>query len=270
MDVDADDMDQIDNTAFDDATTINNVNFYPGTGVNIAIVGTGTGGLDKFSCNLSTGTFTDHDNHIESIITELVPNATVKDYVACDGAGVCPSNKVANQLLTIWKENNPRQIVNLSLGGHNPDYTHEYIIGTIMQRKALVVASAGNGGSSIQAHYPASFANSATNMLSVAAVGKDSSNIEWADFNTTGVANIAGPGINLCPTSADSFRCGKNEIGISGTSFAAPYVAAVAASYMDRWGWNPSGYWNAQSYRNRMINRSEKVPGYSVGRAIYK
>lgn len=269
MDLDADDVNQVDNTIFEDEVTINNAYVYPGSGVSIAIVGTGTGGDDKFQCNLSTGNFYDHDNHIESIIQELAPSATIKAYVACDGAGVCPSNEVGNQLLTIWAEGNPRQIVNLSLGGHVPDFTHEYIIGEIMKTRALVVASAGNGGSSITEHYPASFASTTNNMLSVAALGTDKYTTEWAPFNTDGVANIAAPGMNLCPTTADGFRCG-NDIGISGTSFAAPYVAGVAAVYMDRWSWNVNGYWNAQTYRNRILNRAESVSGFKVDRVIYK
>ena len=273
MDRDAGNMDQIDESEFDSATTAGSAYVYPGTGVNIAIVGTGTGN-DPFSCNLSTGEFTGHDTHIESIISELAPSATIQDYIACGSDGICPSNEVGNQLLKIWKQNNPRQIVNLSLGGHDPDDTHRVIIGDIMRRHALVVASAGNGGSSVKEHYPASFASSVTNMLSVAAVGKDGKDLDWASFNTTGVANIAAPGINLCPASADKFRCGHNEIGISGTSFAAPYVAAIAANYMDRWNhWypnNPNAYWSAEAYRNRMLNRALSVPGSPVKRAVYR
>jgi len=260
MDRDAGDMVQIDNKSFENEVSSSN-NPPSGNTIHVAIIGTGLGTQDKFGCGSS---FSDHDNHIASIISELVPSATIAGYNACFNSGVCLSNRVSAELLRIKKQNHASQIINLSLGGPKPDFTNEYIIERLLPM-AFVAAAAGNSGSGTTEHYPASFASGVTggsvpNILAVGAYGIDAnSGLEvLTDFNTSGIAAIYAPGVNLCPTTALSFRCGSGDVGISGTSFATPYVSAVAAMYMNS---HPQNWRKGKHYRNLVLNRGSKLTG---------
>ncbi|MET8475313.1 type VII secretion-associated serine protease mycosin [Streptomyces sp. NPDC006422] len=86
----------------------------------------------------------------------------------------------------------------------------------------LIVASAGNSGSSGKSSdtYPAALAN--TNVLSVAASDR---NNERAPFSTPNKhVDIAAPGVDMVSTVPQGGQCVDQ-----GTSFSAPYVAGVAA-----------------------------------------
>ncbi|WP_445396608.1 type VII secretion-associated serine protease mycosin [Streptomyces sp. LE64] len=89
-----------------------------------------------------------------------------------------------------------------------------------LDRDVVVVASAGNDGlgGNVKKTYPASFRG-------VLAVAASDRNNERAAFSQSGdFVGVAAPGVDMVSTVPGGGHCVDN-----GTSFAAPYVAAVAA-----------------------------------------
>ncbi|RNL72992.1 type VII secretion-associated serine protease mycosin [Streptomyces sp. I6] len=89
-----------------------------------------------------------------------------------------------------------------------------------LDREIVVVASAGNDGmgGNVKKTYPASYEG-------VLAVASSDRNNERAAFSQSGdFVGIAAPGVDVVSTVPGGGHCADN-----GTSFSAPYVAAVAA-----------------------------------------
>lgn len=110
---------------------------------------------------------------------------------------------------------NGAQILNMSLSSRLQSFTMRELITRLQNAGLLIVAAAGNDGSSVR-EYPAAH-------VGVIAVG----NVDDRDAIHTGVGpsnfgpwvNIAAPGVNVA---------GFGGAG-TGTSFSAPFVAAAAA-----------------------------------------
>ncbi len=187
-----------------------------------------------------------HDTQVFSIIKEIAPSVNLTVLKVCNAAGNCPSKYIAMAMMYLLNHptGNPT-IVNTSLGGPLPDLTNF----SLLQRPEftnlssfLFIASAGNAGVAVD-HYPGSYsplsvpAGSLPNVLSVGAVGKNKTTLAWQTAKYTNPNNydILASGTNLCPASV-TFRC-KNgvaypdNLGVTGTSFAAPHVTGVAALY---------------------------------------
>lgn len=89
-----------------------------------------------------------------------------------------------------------------------------------LAREKVIVASAGNDGlgGNVKRTYPASFEG-------VLAVAASDRNNERASFSQSGeFVGVAAPGVDMISTVPGGGHCSDN-----GTSFAAPYVAGVAA-----------------------------------------
>lgn len=122
------------------------------------------------------------------------------------------------------------QIINISQDGYTANASLRAAVLNAYQKNVLIVASAGNYGNSQASDgnvsygvnpvmYPASYA---PYLLAVGAAGQDGS---VAGFSETGpYIGVTAPGVNV----GGIFPDGKVWID-NGTSFAAPYVAAVAA-----------------------------------------
>ncbi|RDG37695.1 type VII secretion-associated serine protease mycosin [Streptomyces corynorhini] len=96
----------------------------------------------------------------------------------------------------------------------------EQAVDRALDRQIVIVASAGNDGldGNVKKTYPASF----DGVLAVAASDR---NNERAVFSQSGeFVGIAAPGVDMVSTVPLGGHCADN-----GTSFAAPYVAGVAA-----------------------------------------
>jgi subtilase family protein len=114
------------------------------------------------------------------------------------------------------------QIVNMSLAGPQDPLVHDRIIH--MARKGVVfVAAAGNGGPGAAPSYPAAYEQ----VIAVTAVDRKGGNYDHA--NRGAYIDVAAPGVQVRIALPD----GK-EGAQSGTSFAAPFVTALAAvAYRD-------------------------------------
>jgi subtilisin family serine protease len=112
------------------------------------------------------------------------------------------------------------KIVNASWGGSAVTPMLDLAIGEARDAGVLFVAASGNQGTSTK-HWPA--ASNQPNVLSVGALRADGQYAAFANYGTW--VDIAAPGVAIVAARADA-----DDLGLAdGTSFAAPYVAGVAA-----------------------------------------
>ncbi|MFJ4716079.1 type VII secretion-associated serine protease mycosin [Streptomyces sp. NPDC088785] len=126
-------------------------------------------------------------------------------------------------------------------------------------RNILIVASAGNNGSSGQESktYPAAMDNS--NVLSVAASDR---NNERATFSTQNrQVDIAAPGVDMVSTVPVRGQCVDQ-----GTSFSAPYAAGVAALVKEKHPkWTPAQIiWHLERTASRSHPYHDNHIGWGV------
>lgn len=131
-----------------------------------------------------------------------------------DGAGRGNSSVVAAGI--IWAVDHGATVINLSLGGERASIAEEGAVDYAARHDVLVVASAGNSGST-RRFYPAAHQG----VVAVAGTDADDRLYSWS--NRGDWVDLAAPGCNaaLWRSGAYSTFCG--------TSSAAPLVAGLAA-----------------------------------------
>ncbi|GHD43458.1 type VII secretion-associated serine protease mycosin [Streptomyces galbus] len=130
-----------------------------------------------------------------------------------------------------------------------PDARLEQAVHHALAQQVVVVASAGNDGlgGNAKPTYPASYEG-------VLAVASSDRNNERAPFSQSGdFVDVAAPGVDMVSTVPGGGHCSDN-----GTSFSAPYVAAVAALLRSAY---PS--WTAQEIVAQIEQTAERsIPGH--------
>ncbi len=116
-----------------------------------------------------------------------------------------------------WAVNNGADVLNLSLGGSSGSQTLANAVAYAWNAGCLVVAAAGNSGSSTP-QYPAYY----TNCIAVAATDSSDRLASFSQFGSW--VDIAAPGASILSTY---YR--NRYATLSGTSMASPYVAGAAA-----------------------------------------
>jgi len=110
------------------------------------------------------------------------------------------------------------QIINMSLVGPRDELVRRRIVDMSTRKGVLFIAAAGNDGERAPPGYPAAYEE----VIAVTAV--DSLRQSYADANRGSYISVAAPGVKIWTALPDN-----KEGMVTGTSFAAPFVTAVAA-----------------------------------------
>jgi len=159
-------------------------------------------------------------------IAGVAPNASIMPLRVLNASGVGSYSDVAAAI--VFAADNGAQVINLSLGGSSPSATLEAAVNYAIAKGVIIVAAAGNNGTE-GALYPAAYPD-------VIAVGSVDRDLQHSAFSNYGpLIDIWAPGRDILSTQRD----GTYAL-VTGTSFAAPYVAGAEAVGM------PSGLTLAQ------------------------
>jgi murein DD-endopeptidase MepM/ murein hydrolase activator NlpD len=155
------------------------------------------------------------NNHLG--IAGIAPNARIMPLRVLNGQGFGTYSDVAAAI--VYAADHGARVINLSLGGTNRSATLERAIDYAIARGVLVIAAAGNSGGAV--YYPAAYEP-------VIAVGSVDQSLEMSSFSSFGVElDTLAPGRDILSLDLQGgYRL------FSGTSFAAPHVAGVAALNM--------------------------------------
>ncbi|MGW0537497.1 type VII secretion-associated serine protease mycosin [Streptomyces sp. NPDC003032] len=151
----------------------------------------------------------------------LAPKATIIPIQQNDAEGHGTAQKLAEAI--DYAVDAGADIINISQDTANavePAPALEQAVDRALGMQRVVVASAGNDGlgGNVKKTYPASYEG-------VLAVAASDRNNERAPFSQSGeFVGVAAPGVDMVSTVPGGGHCADN-----GTSFAAPYVAGVAA-----------------------------------------
>ncbi len=119
---------------------------------------------------------------------------------------------------------NGADIINASWGFYSYSYSLFDAIQYARDHGVMFICSAGNKGQDNDAndHYPSNYPHE--NIIAVAAMNSFGELASFSNYGLTSV-DIAAPGVGVCTTDRD----GGYSTWSSGTSFATPFVASVAA-----------------------------------------
>ena len=121
-----------------------------------------------------------------------------------------------------WAVRNGARVLNMSFIGTN-DPALQQILNAADSKGVTVVAAAGNGGPTAPPVYPAAYPD----VIAVTAVDEKDQRYQYA--NRGSYIALAAPGVDiLAPIERGGYAY------VSGTSFAAAYVSAIAALLLER------------------------------------
>lgn len=209
-----------------------------GKGVKVAVIDSGidlnhqdldvAGGESFVSYTSSYHDDNGHGTHVAGIIGALnntfgtvgvAYDASVYAVKVLDSEGLGYLSDIITGIN--WAIENDMDMINLSLGSNQHSEALKYVVDKAYQHGILVVSSSGNFGGSMSIDnvgYPARYE-------SVIAVGAIDTNLNLADFSSTGKAlEVVAPGVDILSTYS-----GNQYNKISGTSMAAPYVTGNLA-----------------------------------------
>jgi thermitase len=155
-----------------------------------------------------------------------------------------------------WAVGHGARVVNLSLGGYGFSQTLCDAVANAVSSRAVVVAAAGNDGSSTPL-YPAACPGA----IGVAATASDGSSPSWSNWGNPNVF-LSAPGVNIYSTYRTNQ--GSTYATLSGTSMATPHVSGVAALLL---GQSPSR--SPSDVRQIVARTAEKLGGASYGSDPY-
>jgi len=183
-----------------------------------------------------------HGTHVAGVITAknnngygiagISPKSKVLAIKAISSQGYGSDFDVA-QALTYAADYSGVRVINMSLGGDYSDTQYDAVYYAAVTRNKLLIASAGNAGSSTP-DYPAGFADPLTypefenRVLAVAAHGEDHCRASFSNYGPW--VSITAPGVSVLSTVPPYMDIdGAGFLAWTGTSMAAPHVSAAAA-----------------------------------------
>ena len=153
-------------------------------------------------------------------ISGLATGAKIITIRAFDATGNAEEDDIA--MAIVYAAKRGAQVVNMSFGDGVDSPIMRDAVAYAAEMNCLLIASSGNTGG-VSQQFPASYAQ-------VMAVGATTSSDNRAVFSSTGsIVSLTAPGDRITTTAV-----GLRYRTVSGTSFAAPYVAATAAMLLQR------------------------------------
>ncbi|MGF1666165.1 MAG: S8 family serine peptidase, partial [Acidimicrobiia bacterium] len=152
-------------------------------------------------------------------MTGVAPGASIMAVRACASFG-CPADAVAEAI--VYAADNGADVINISLGAPGVEPLVTAAVAHALERGVLVVAAAGNNGNDLDASGPWTPV-SIEGVLGVAWTTGDDLAAAGTNYGS-GNVDLAAPGDLILTADLDGGHSPR-----SGTSFAAPHVAGVAA-----------------------------------------
>lgn len=132
-----------------------------------------------------------------------------------DAAGSGSYSAICNGI--VWSVDSGARILNLSLGGTTASRSLQDAVNYAWNKKAVVVAAAGNNGNNV-AFYPAA----CSNVLAVSATNSSDGRPSWSNYGT--YVDVSAPGENILTLNG-----GNGYANWNGTSFSCPVTSGVVA-----------------------------------------
>lgn len=163
----------------------------------------------------------EHGSSVAALAVERGVRVHVADVFATarDGSVYASTDGVAAALDWMIEHNIP--VINISIEGP-PNEMLAALVRRASERGHIVVAAAGNGGPLARPAFPAAFDGS------VAVTAIDENDRPYLRANRGSYIAFAAPGVNV------NVRRAQGDLIVSGTSFAAPVVAAHIAARLTR------------------------------------
>jgi subtilisin family serine protease len=156
-------------------------------------------------------------------VVGVYPEAVIRSWDAATGLGTeLTSSEIVNGILASSQRG--RSVINLSLGGRDPDAAIEAAVNLAVARGSLVVAASGNDG---EEGSPLTFPAAFPHVLTVAATQPDGSVAPFSSASR--FVDLAAPGAQIPVATLDPETGVPTWALADGTSFAAPLVSGVAA-----------------------------------------
>lgn len=180
-----------------------------------------------------------HANFIAGVILANTSRARVRVVKVLDTFGTCDEASLA---VALWRLPADVQVVNLSLGGYTLDDRPPVVLRyalrrALSNRDRVVVAAAGNDGNTADPFWPAAFTASGERWSGqVAAVAAHDGDKLCAWSNAGAWVSMLAPGQDVTSTYINHDEFASGWATWSGTSFAAPVVAAAVAEELLRDG----------------------------------
>jgi hypothetical protein len=173
-----------------------------------------------------------HANFIAGVILANTTQARVHVVKVLDTFGVCDEARLATALGRLPDD---AEVVNLSLGGFTVDDRPPVVLRLALRRALsgrdrVIVAAAGNDGNGVDPFWPAAFTATGDRWSGqVAAVAAHDGDklCEWSNTGTW--VSLLAPGQDVTSTYINHDDFASGWAVWSGTSFAAPAVAAAVA-----------------------------------------
>ena len=152
---------------------------------------------------------------VAGILAVMAPDAMIMPLRAFDDKGCGTTYNIAKAVK--YAVSHGAQVINMSFGISGQTQTLKKTIEEAVKAGVTVVASAGNGNTSIP-QYPAAYPG----VLGVSATKLNDTKTSFSDYGST--IFVSAPGSNIISAFPGGYYA-----ELSGTSFSAPMVAAEAA-----------------------------------------
>lgn len=203
-----------------------------------------------------TGSATDgngHGTHTAGIVAALTDNGIGTASLGYNTrllVGKVVADSGQGDVLTViqgilWAEQNGARVITMSFGTSSASSALQDAVTDAWNHGIVIVAAAGNTGTS-QKQYPAA----CDGCIAVAATDENDQRCSFSTFGSW--VHLAAPGKNIL-----SLYRGHGYATMSGTSMAAPHVAALAALM---WA---NGARSNMAIRNTLINSGDPTTGFS-------